>query len=195
VALLDGDQIAQAAVTQGIADQMAPRTHVNFGHGGGAGVARNDRAPGDLAGEERRFRTVQRGADLGMKPVRADQKRGLNPLAAFQNHHRAEAAKINLGDAGQQTHRNPGLGRAFEQQIDKVGAVQEVIALPRPEPRQIKPRHRIARRAVDQLNRVSPDRSHVKRILKPKRAQDRSPVGRDLQSGPDLADLVGLFKH
>ncbi len=74
-AFLDRDDVAQGAAAQGIADEMAARPHVDLGHGRGAGVAGDHGAPGDLTGEERRGRAVQRGADAGMQAIGADQQR------------------------------------------------------------------------------------------------------------------------
>ena len=95
---------------------MAARSHVNLGHRGGAGFARNERAPGDLAGEEGCFLAIERGPDAGMKAVGADQKRGVEPIAAFQDNGGSDGIKVDPGHARQQAKGDTSLDRPGEEE-------------------------------------------------------------------------------
>ena len=94
---------------------------------------------------------------------------------------------------GQFSAGDAGLGRAFQEKADQVGAVQEVVALAGAQAGEVEPCHRITRGAVDQLHGVSPGGGRVKLGLQAEGAEDAGAVGRDLQARADLAAAADAF--
>ena len=130
-----------------------------------------------------------------MQPVGPDQNWRFDPLVRFKGDGRTCARQVYRTDPRQKAKGYARLDRSFQQNVDQIGPVQEVIALPRTHPCQIKPRHPFACGSVDQVYRLCPHRGRVQCLLQPQRPQDRRPVGRYLQARPDLADCIRLFKN
>ncbi len=122
--LFDRDQIDHLPLTQRIGHHMAPRPHMHRGLGGHGAVGGQQRAPGDLTGEEGIAGAVQFRAQDRMQPVGANQKINRTGVFPRDMQHRAGVAQVDPFDAGTGPDRHPLRAGALDQQIQQVGAVK-----------------------------------------------------------------------
>ena len=169
---------------------MAAGAHVNLGQLARRQAFAGDHgAPGDLMPVKNGCSdAVQRSAGLRMQPVGAEEERGFDPCSPVSSVTTGRAAaQVDLRRCEREGEASrPASVRALEEQRDQVGAVQEVIALPGPQPGEVKPGHPIAgsdRRSAARLRPGS--RRHRDRLLQPEGTQDtQAPFGEICRPAP-----------
>ena len=178
LAFLDRDDVAKP-VRQRIADEVPPLAHEQLGDRGGARFQRDQRAPCDLAGEERRLGPVQRRADARMQPVRADQQGGGG----------------QVGDLVAKLDPNAQIARGAGERLDQAGAVDHAEGGGRTVAGIVDPADQRAGPARAQFDAARRGRYLGDPVPDPQRAEDAQRVGADLDARADLAQRARAFQH
>ena len=149
----NGDNVAQGAAAQGIADKMAAFAHMHLCHGRIIKIAGDQCAPRHLICKERRGHAIQCRAGFGLNTIGANQNIRRSRITIDQCQMRARACQINGCHLLPGLDADPCRNGAGGQQINQIGAVDKMIGLIGPQPCHIQLHHHSARSAVAQLHR------------------------------------------
>ncbi len=166
------------ALAQRIADEVASRPHEDLRYRRRVRRGGDQRPPCGLPGEERRVGVAEPPALDRMQPVGADHQRRLGPAGDRL----AEPQLDPLGPRrGLEQRHQPGAVDAAERLVGAVAA-------------EVQPGHRPAG-LVAELDRLLADRDGGEGFAQAQRVEHPARIRRDLDAGPDLAELAGTLVH
>ena len=189
VAFLDGHDIDETTAPQGIADHVPPRPHEHMGFGRMFAHAAHERPPGDLAGEARRKISLDKAARIGANPVGPYHEIGFHAAPVRQRHLRPLSLRGDADHLGVGLDLDPRRPDRSMKQGHEIGPMHQQPGMGVGKSLSDRQTHHRAAREPVMEHHPAGGHAHFPRFLREaERREHGTAIGRDLETGTDLAD-------